>query len=119
MDSYLGVLKKYAVFGGRAPRKEFWTFVLINAVISVIVGIAGMSTNPLMIPLIGLGYLYGLVILIPSIAVTVRRLHDTNRSGWWILIGLIPLVGTIILIVFTAQDSQSGENRYGPNPGAA
>ncbi|TJY41720.1 DUF805 domain-containing protein [Cohnella pontilimi] len=60
--------------------------------------------------------LYALAILLPSLAVSVRRLHDTGRSGWWLLIGLIPLIGAIILLVFTCQDSQPGDNRYGPNP---
>ena len=61
-------------------------------------------------------YIYVGAILIPSIAVAVRRLHDTNRSGWWYFISIIPIIGTIILIVFLVQDSQPGENKYGPNP---
>jgi uncharacterized membrane protein YhaH (DUF805 family) len=63
--------------------------------------------------------LYNLTVLIPSIAVTVRRLHDTNRTGWWVLIGLIPIIGFIVLLIFTVQDSQKGENQYGPNPKGA
>ena len=63
-----------------------------------------------------MGGIYSLAILIPSIAVQIRRLHDTNRSGWWIFIGLIPLIGTIVFIVFMVQDSNPGENRFGPNP---
>ena len=66
-----------------------------------------------------LGSLYGLAVLIPSIAVSVRRLHDTNRSGWWLLIALVPLIGAIVLLVFMAQDSQPGKNQYGSNPKAA
>jgi uncharacterized membrane protein YhaH (DUF805 family) len=65
-----------------------------------------------------LGTLYSLAVLIPGIAVSVRRLHDINRSGWWLLIGLIPIIGAIILLIFTAKDSQPGENQYGPNPKA-
>ena len=65
-----------------------------------------------------LGTLYSLAVLIPSIAVSVRRLHDINRSGWWLLIGLIPIIGAIILLIFAAKDSQPGENQYGPNPRA-
>jgi len=65
-----------------------------------------------------LGTLYSLAVLIPSIAVSVRRLHDINRSGWWLLIGLIPIIGAIILLIFAATDSQPGENQYGPNPRA-
>ena len=111
MNYYLNVLKKYAVFNGRAQRKEYWVFFLLNAAISLVLsfisGIIGTA-----IPAI----LYSLAVLIPGIAVAVRRLHDTNHSGWWFLIGLIPLVGVIILLVFLASDSQSGENQYGPNP---
>ncbi len=63
-----------------------------------------------------LGGLYALAVIIPSLAVGVRRLHDTNRSGWWLLIGLIPCIGFIVLIVFLVQDGQAGDNQYGPNP---
>lgn len=66
-----------------------------------------------------LASIYALGVLIPAIAVGVRRLHDTNRSGWWLLIGLVPLIGTIVLIVFMVQDSQTGDNRYGQNPKSA
>jgi uncharacterized membrane protein YhaH (DUF805 family) len=109
------VLKKYAVFSGRARRKEYWMFVLINLIITfVLYLIEGLVGGPGI-----LGGLYSLAVLIPAIAVGVRRLHDTNRSGWWLLIGLIPLIGTIVLLVFLVQDSQPGENQYGPNPKAA
>lgn len=114
MEWYLKVLKSYAVFQGRARRKEYWMFVLINVIISIILSViesaAGLSTY--------ISGIYSLLILIPSIAVTVRRLHDTGRSGWWILIGLIPLIGSIILIIFNCQDSQAKDNKYGPNPKA-
>ncbi|MBI4962563.1 MAG: DUF805 domain-containing protein [Desulfomonile tiedjei] len=115
MRWYLQVLQKYAVFSGRAQRTEYWMFVLFNLVITVLLYvIEGLVGGPGI-----LGGIYSLAVLIPSIAVTVRRLHDTNRSGWWWLIGLIPLIGFIVLIVFTVQDSQPGENQYGPNPKAA
>lgn len=112
MDYYIAVLKKYAVFSGRARRKEYWMFVLFNFIISFIISLIGTFIETLLF----LQYLYMLAILIPGIAVTVRRLHDTNRSGWWYFIVFIPIVGAIVLIVFLAQDSQSGENQYGPNP---
>lgn len=112
MNWYLEVLKKYAVFQGRARRKEYWMFVLFNLIIALVlrliealVGGPGLLAN-----------LYSLAVLIPGLAVAFRRLHDTNRNGWWVLIGLVPLVGVIILIVFMAQDSQPGDNQYGPNP---
>jgi uncharacterized membrane protein YhaH (DUF805 family) len=112
MSWYLEVLKKYAEFNGRARRKEYWMFVLINMIIIfVLYFIEGLAGGPGI-----LGGLYSLAVLIPGIAVTVRRLHDTNRSGWWLLIGLIPIIGHIILLVFTVQGSQPGGNQYGPNP---
>jgi uncharacterized membrane protein YhaH (DUF805 family) len=113
MNYYSDVLKKYAVFSGRARRKEYWMFVLINTIISIVLGWAASTNNQV---LVGVSYLYVLAVLIPSIAVFVRRLHDTNHSGWWIFIGLIPLVGAIILLVFSVKDSQPGDNQYGPNP---
>lgn len=111
MHWYLDVLKKYAVFEGRARRTEYWVFVLINFLISLVLSILDSS--------LGLGFLgsiYGLAVLVPSLAVTVRRLHDTNRSGWWILIGLVPLVGWIVLLIFMLIDSDPQANEYGPNP---
>ena len=111
MNWYIGVLKRYLDFSGRAQRMEYWMFTLIN--ILVMLGLAILDA------LLGLGFLstiYALGVLIPSLAVGVRRLHDTNRSGWWLLIGLVPLIGLIVLIVFFVQDSQPGANEYGPNP---
>lgn len=111
MNWYIEVLKKYAVFSGRARRKEYWMFVLFNIIIVFVLGIIEGLAG-----IVGPNLIYGLAIMIPGIAVSVRRLHDTNRSGWWLFIGLIPLIGTIVLIVFMVQDSQSGENQYGRNP---
>jgi uncharacterized membrane protein YhaH (DUF805 family) len=117
MNWYIGVLKKYAVFTGRARRTEFWMFVLFSFIISLILGAIDNFVGTVIGANVGvLGTIYGLAVLIPSLAVGVRRLHDTNRTGWWWLIGLIPLIGAIILIVFFAQDSQSGDNQHGPNP---
>jgi uncharacterized membrane protein YhaH (DUF805 family) len=117
MEWYLAVLKKYAVFSGRARRQEFWTFALISFVISVILGaIDGAIRSGGNVSVAGLSGLYSLAVLIPSLAVTVRRLHDTGRSGWWILIELIPLIGLVVLLFFLVQDSEPGPNQYGPNP---
>jgi len=115
MNWYLEVLKKYAVFTGRARRTEYWMFTLINVIIYFALGfIEGViGTGSL------LSGIYSLGVLVPGIAVGIRRLHDTNRTGWWLLIGLIPLVGAIVLIIFMAQDSQSGDNQFGTNPKAA
>jgi uncharacterized membrane protein YhaH (DUF805 family) len=114
MDWYLTALKKYAVFSGRARRKEYWYFVLFNFLISLglglIDGVLGLN-----FPNSGLGLLgglYSLAVLIPGIAVAVRRLHDTGRSGWWLLLSLIPFVGAIVLIIFLASETESGTNQY-------
>ncbi|HLP43839.1 MAG TPA: DUF805 domain-containing protein [Candidatus Nanoarchaeia archaeon] len=108
---YLDVWKKYAVFSGRSRRREYWYFVLFNFIVALVVGIIASSLR-----LHFLSTIYNLAVLVPCLAVSVRRLHDTDRSGWWLLIGLIPLIGTIILIVFAVQDSTPGANRFGPNP---
>lgn len=121
MNWYIDVLRKYAVFSGRARRKEYWFFVLFNILVSLLLGIidglTGSFSHSAGIGL--LGGLYTLAVLIPSIAVSVRRLHDTDRSGWWLLISLIPVIGAIVLLIFMVLDSQTGENQYGPNPKAA
>ena len=112
MNWYLDVLKKYATFSGRARRKEYWMFVLFNAIAYIVLMVVDLAT-------IGSGVLplvYELAVLIPSLAVGVRRLHDTDRSGWWLLIALIPLVGAIILLVFLASDGKPEANQYGLNP---
>jgi uncharacterized membrane protein YhaH (DUF805 family) len=90
---------------------------LITIVLGIIDGVTGLVSAEAGIGL--LSGLYTLAVLIPSIAVSVRRLHDTNRSGWWLLISLVPLVGAIVLLVFLVLDSQPGENQYGSNPKAA
>ena len=118
MSWYLEVLKKYAVFSGRARRKEYWYFFLFNFLITIVLliidGMTGTLTAEAGIGL--LGGIYALAVLIPALAVSVRRLHDTDRSGWWLLIMLIPLIGVIVILVFTVQDSKPGENQYGSNP---
>jgi uncharacterized membrane protein YhaH (DUF805 family) len=118
MEWYLKVLRNYVGFSGRARRTEFWMFTLFNVVASIITQLvdrilgwqdwsafAGPVTT-----------LYYLAVLLPSLAVAVRRLHDTNRSGWWILLVLVPLVGFIVLIVFYAQAGNVGTNKYGADP---
>lgn len=112
MNWYTDVLKnKYATFTGRARRQEYWMFFLINLLIALAIGVIdGMIGWGV------LGFLYTLAVLIPSIAIAVRRLHDTGRSGWWVLIGLVPFIGWIILLVFLVLDSQPVDNAYGPNP---
>lgn len=118
MHWYLEVLKKYAVFTGRARRKEYWLFVLFHVIIVLVLnsieGATGLGAlqrgwGPLVT-------LYSLAVLIPGLAVSVRRLHDTDRSGWWLLVSLVPLLGVIVLLVFMVRDGQPGPNRFGPSP---
>jgi uncharacterized membrane protein YhaH (DUF805 family) len=118
MNWFLMVLKKYAVFSGRAQRAEYWYFFLFYMIIyiglSIVEGVTGLYFAKANIGL--LSGIFALGTFIPSLSVGVRRLHDTGRSGWWLLIGLIPIIGVIVLIVFAVQDSMPGENSYGPNP---
>ena len=110
MNWFITALKKYAVFTGRSRRKEYWFFVLFYLLIAIALGIVDGVT--------GLGVLSPLgtlALLVPSIAVAIRRLHDVGKSGWWLLLGLVPLVG-LVLLYFMVQDSQPGGNEYGPNP---
>ncbi|EGU43156.1 hypothetical protein VII00023_18349 [Vibrio ichthyoenteri ATCC 700023] len=111
MEWYLAVLKKYAVFSGRSRRKEYWMFFLINLIFTLLLGFVDGLLGTVV-----LGFVYSLAILIPSIAVGVRRLHDTGRTGWWLLISLIPIIGILVLIYFMVGDSAPGHNEYGPNP---
>ncbi|MEP3561881.1 MAG: DUF805 domain-containing protein [Marinobacter sp.] len=118
MNWYLEVLKKYAVFSGRARRKEYWFFILFNIIISLVLGaIDGVMGSYSETAGVGLlGGIYSLAVLIPGIAVTVRRLHDTGRSGWWFLIVLVPVIGALVLLVFMVLDSKPEQNQYGANP---
>jgi uncharacterized membrane protein YhaH (DUF805 family) len=119
MQLYLSVLKKYATFQGRARRSEYWTFSLINLAISLVLSILGYLTQGGSgeVGFFGIiSTLYGLAVLIPGLAVTVRRLHDVGKNGWWIFIVLVPLIGWILLLVFLITDSDPGDNQYGPNP---
>jgi uncharacterized membrane protein YhaH (DUF805 family) len=112
MSWFVGVYKKYAVFSGRARRKEYWFFSLFFTIALVLLAIAdGISGT---MGLFSGVYLLGS--LLPAFAVTVRRLHDTDRSGWWALITFIPLIGVIVLLVFCCLDSSPGLNRFGANP---
>ena len=115
---YLRVLKKYAVFEGRARRKEYWWFFLVHWLIIAAVGLvqevgAGTVLGDVA-PLIGGSYVLG--VFLPWLGVSVRRLHDRGLSGWWLLLNLVPYLGTIIVLVIFALDSESGENAYGPSP---
>ena len=118
---YLEVLQKYAVFEGRARRKEYWMFQLINVVILTVLFAAIMPSliahrQSFLLLFLGVFLcVYVLGTIIPSLAVSVRRLHDVNFSGWWVLIGFVP-AGGVILLIFHVLDSTPGPNQYGPNP---
>lgn len=119
MEWYLKVLRNYANFSGRARRMEYWMFVLFNVIFAIILmvldNVLGINYDSEI--LYGPLYtIYALAIIIPSLAVLVRRLHDIGKSGWWFFISLIPLVGAIWLFVLIVTDSQPGENQWGPNP---
>ena len=121
MNWFLDVMKnKYATFTGRARRKEFWMYFLVVAIIeialSIILSILGLIGGVFVIIGSFITVLFGLVIIIPTLALWMRRLHDTGKSGWWLLINIIPVVGSIVLLIFALLDSQPGDNKYGPNP---
>jgi len=116
MSWYLKALKQYVDFGGRARRKEFWFYTLFNFIFALVFLLIdnALGSSPI------LYVIYVLGTLLPSLAVAVRRLHDTGRSGLWLFIILIPLVGALVLIVFYVLESQPNSNKWGhpplPNP---
>ncbi len=112
MDAVKAVYTNYVGFQGRARRSEYWWFFLFYLIVYIVLYAVDLTVfgYPM------LSGLFALASFLPSLAVGVRRLHDTGRSGWWLLIGLIPLVGFIVLIIFYVGDSQPGVNKYGPNP---
>lgn len=115
---YLKVLKNYVGFSGRARRKEYWMFALFNLLVSIGLMIVDSVTGTFDAEA-GWGLLsglYTLAVLIPSIAVSVRRLHDRDKSGWWLLLLLVPLIGAIVILVWFVMDGDSGDNRFGPDP---
>lgn len=118
MEYYLKAWRNYANFSGRARRTEYWMFVLFNTLISLLIlGISFALMEVLNTEVFFLIYvLYALAVMIPSIALSIRRIHDVGYSGWMFLLCLVPFVGGIILLVFYLLDSQPGDNRFGPNP---
>jgi uncharacterized membrane protein YhaH (DUF805 family) len=113
-EAVRSVLSQYATFSGRARRSEYWFFYLAFVIVTVVASILDL--------IIGMQILQWIVTaaaIVPSISAGTRRLHDTGRSGWWQLIGIIPIVGWILVIVWYATDSNPGSNQYGPNPKGA
>ncbi|MDE2483269.1 MAG: DUF805 domain-containing protein [bacterium] len=122
MHWYLAVLKKYAVFSGRARRSEYWWFAVFNVIAIAVLALVGGVLGALIagkeiagdIATVLYG-IYVIAVLLPSLAVSVRRLHDTGRSAWWLLLSFVPFAN-IVLLIFYCLDSQPGANAYGPNP---
>ena len=118
MNWYLKVLKQYADFSGRARRKEFWMFSLFNMIFSyaLVFIFAGIGAATGILELTFLSYIYSLAVIIPGLAVTVRRLHDTGKSGFYIFVSLIPLAGIIWLLVLLCMEGENKPNQWGENP---
>ncbi|MHA7109695.1 DUF805 domain-containing protein [Sunxiuqinia elliptica] len=112
MNWYLKVLQQYAILSGRAGRKEFWMFALFNLVISIAASVIDSVMGTWGI----IGGIYVLLVLIPALAVSARRLHDIGKSGWMLLVGFIPIIGAIWLIVLWASEGQPDSNQYGEKP---
>ena len=115
MNWYLDAWKNYVNFQGRSRRQAYWMFVLFNIIAVILAAVVDNALG-------GSGVvstIYGLAVFLPGLALAVRRLHDTGRSGWWMLISFLPLIGLIVLIIFFVQDSQPGSNQFGPNPKGA
>ncbi|KAA0699962.1 DUF805 domain-containing protein [Neorhizobium sp. P12A] len=118
MHSYIAAMSKYATFSGRATRSEFWMFMLVSTLLNM--GSWGLDTvlwagRPRFMII---GTLVGLIHCLPSLAVFVRRLHDTDRTGAWYFFMIVPIVGTITILVFLCSRSTPGSNRFGPQPGS-
>lgn len=114
MDAVKTAFSRYVDFQGRSRRSEFWWFALFNFILSAVANVIDASIG---IPILSVIVL--LVLIIPGIAVSIRRLHDLDKSGWWLFIGLIPIVGAILLIVWYATEGTKGDNRFGADPLAA
>lgn len=111
MNWYIYAIKNYFNFSGRARRKEYWMFSLISAIIALV-----LSVIDAVIGITLFTSLYSLFVLIPNLSITFRRLHDINKSAWWLLISIIPIVGAIVLLVFSVQPGTVGVNNYGDDP---
>ena len=119
MEWYLLVWKRFAEFNGRSRRKEYWMFTLFNMLICLLLYIPGLvlvRVNPIGVVFVCIYFLYALAVMIPSLSCYVRRLHDRGKSGWWVFLNFVPLIGAIVVLVWLASDSVPGMNEYGPNP---
>jgi uncharacterized membrane protein YhaH (DUF805 family) len=110
-DAIRSCFAKYATFSGRAPRSEYWYFVLFQALASIVAGVVSAKVELNLITT-----LLELVLFLPALAVSVRRLHDIDKSGWWLLVGFVPLIGWIFIIIWACTKGSLGPNRFGPDP---
>lgn len=120
MEYYLKAIRNYATFTGRSSRRDYWMYVLFNFIFSIAASIldefldlkigSGLNASGI------ISTLYSLFVLIPGLAISIRRLHDINKSGWWILINLIPIIGWIWYFVLTVTEGTHGNNDYGKDP---
>lgn len=120
MEWMLMPLQRYADFNGRSCRKEYWMFVVFNLIVGLGLGIVTAILAPIGLWFVGIALigLWVIAIFIPSLAVQVRRFHDQDKSGWFVLIGLVPYVGGLVVLVFMCLEGTRGENRFGPDPKA-
>lgn len=109
VENYTNVLKNFSNFSARAGRQEFWMFAAANIAIGMVLAVVDGITG---IPVLGI--LFGLATLVPGLAVSIRRLHDTDRSGWWLLVGFIPFLGALALLYFMICEGTRGNNQFGP-----
>lgn len=118
VEAYKKVWKNFANFNGRASRADYWWFVLANMIVSAVISLLAVMGGDSFVAVIfsALSGLYSLAILIPTLALSVRRLHDINKSGWWYLINLVPCIGVIVFLVFCCIAGTPGDNQYGPDP---
>lgn len=112
-DAIRSGFANYVTFSGRARRSEYWFWTLFSVLVSVVASVISNAAHTQII-----SYVASLALFLPGLAVAVRRLHDTSRTGWWVLIAFVPLVGAIVLLVFMVMDSTPGDNAWGPNPKA-
>ena len=113
MNWYIKVIKDFKNFSGRARRKEYWMFYLMNVIFGMIVAAVDM--------LIGFdrglfSVVYSLFVLVPELSLTFRRLHDIDKSAWWLLLAFVPVVGAVVLLIFSLKEGTHGPNRYGEDP---
>ena len=107
------IIHRYVDFQGRSPRSEYWWFFLFNIILQIVIYVIALGS-----PEVGgiIGLVVGLGLFLPGLAVSIRRFHDLDKSGWWILIAFVPLIGFLLIIYWFCQRGTPGDNRFGPDP---